>query len=629
MKNLVFNCAISGFVAGIGVCLHSAELKPVNWDASSTSGVSTVSSSQLLELSGADSHSTLVLEKTIKIDLQSERTLSKYRQEYLGVPVWGVSLGVRSQSQGVIDSVSGSVLDELSLDLSEDELDLVKSKSDILDLAFRDELLSAGLFATDEGLLKLKSEAGVQNIKLWIWNQENQPARFVYLVSWFQDKGGEPTRPYRIIDAITGEILDSWEGLAHRDATGPGGNVKTGKYFFGQDYGHLNVNDQCQMIAVSGGQTIVRTVNLNHQTGGGNVHQFTCPENTVKEINGAYSPLNDAHYFGEVVFKMFQDWYQTKPITQTLTLRVHYGNGYENAFWDGLQMTFGDGRNMFHPLVSLDVMAHEVSHGFTEQNSGLVYRNQSGGINEFFSDAAGEAAEYFMTGQNDFLVGATIFKGNGALRYMKNPPQDGRSIGHVSDYASGMDVHYSSGVFNKAFYSLAVTSGWNTRKAFDIFVKANQIYWNQNTNFEDGACGAWKAARDLNYNTTDVTNAFKVVGITPCDDDGGPTDPGGSEIKNGIPIKAIKGAQGSETFFTMTVPAGKQTLNFRISGGSGDADLYVRFGAKPSVSTFNCRPYRWGNEESCTFSNPTGGIWHVMIRGYYSYGDLTLSGTHD
>ena len=66
---------------------------------------------------------------------------------------------------------------------------------------------------------------------------------------------------------------------------------------------------------------------------------------------------------------------------------------------------------------------------------------------------------------------------------------------------------------------------------------------------------------------------------TPCDDDGGPTDPGGSEIKNGIPIKAIKGAQGSETFYTMTVPAGKQTLNFRISGGSGDADLYVRFGA--------------------------------------------------
>ena len=134
----------------------------------------------------------------------------------------------------------------------------------------------------------------------------------------------------------------------------------------------------------------VDTLNMNHATTGGAIHQFTCPENTVKEINGAYSPLNDAHYFGNVVFDMYRNWYNTAPLTFKLKMRVHYSRNYENAFWDGSQMTFGDGATTFYPLVSLDVAAHEVSHGFTEQNSGLVYSGQSGGINEAFSDMAGK-----------------------------------------------------------------------------------------------------------------------------------------------------------------------------------------------------------------------------------------------
>ena len=75
----------------------------------------------------------------------------------------------------------------------------------------------------------------------------------------------------------------------------------------------------------------------------------------------------------------------------SLTMRVHYKKNYENAFWDGRQMTFGDGATRFHPLVCLDVTAHEVSHGFTQQNSNLRYKYQSGGMNEAFSDMSGES----------------------------------------------------------------------------------------------------------------------------------------------------------------------------------------------------------------------------------------------
>ncbi len=77
-----------------------------------------------------------------------------------------------------------------------------------------------------------------------------------------------------------------------------------------------------------------------------------------------------------------------------------------------------------------------------------------------------------------------------------------------------MDVHYSSGVYNKAFYQLATTNGWDTHKAFDVFVRANQMYWGATTNFNQGACGVQQAASDLGYAVTDVSNAFSTVGVS-------------------------------------------------------------------------------------------------------------------
>jgi Zn-dependent metalloprotease len=259
-----------------------------------------------------------------------------------------------------------------------------------------------------------------------------------------------------------------------------------------------------------------KSVNLNHGTSGSTPYSYTCYENTFKEINGAYSPINDAQYFGQVVYDVYNDWYGVPVLPFQLTLKVHYGVEVENAYWTGDSMLFGDGKTIFYPLVALDVVAHEVSHGFTDFNSDLIYSGQSGGINESFSDMAGEAAKYYMRGTNDFMCGYDIFKDpDGALRYLYDPPLDGRSIDHVDDYYTGMDVHYSSGIFNKAFYLIATASAeWNTQKAFDIFVKANQDYWTPSTNFQQGAEGAQDAAADYGYPCEDVRDAFAVVGIT-------------------------------------------------------------------------------------------------------------------
>ena len=348
----------------------------------------------------------------------------------------------------------------------------------------------------------------------------------IYVVNFFDPDATNPRRPYFVYDGVTGDLIDKWEGLTFATATGPGGNQKTGVYNFGQgDFPAMNVRQsggQCHMETSN-----VKTENLNHsQSGSGQPFSFNCSENTHKPINGAFSPLNDAHKFGEFVYEMYDDWFQTSPLKFQLHMRVHYSNSYENAFWNGRQMTFGDGRNRFYPLVSLDVSAHEVAHGFTEQNSGLVYRNESGGMNEAYSDMAGEAAEHFVKDKYgmylghampDFSTGYDIFKAsNGALRYLCNPPQDGRSIGHVRDYRNGMDVHYSSGIFNKAFCLITKSNSgqWDVKKAFEIFTLANQQYWSRNSTFQSGAEGVLTATQDLGYSQAEVISAFGQVGIT-------------------------------------------------------------------------------------------------------------------
>lgn len=103
---------------------------------------------------------------------------------------------------------------------------------------------------------------------------------------------------------------------------------------------------------------------------------------------------------------------------------------------------------------------------------------------------------------------------------------------------------------------------------------------------------------------------------------------GGSELQNGVAVTNLSAATGSELRYTLNVPAGATSLQFQISGGSGDADLYVRFGSAPTTTTFDCRPYLSGNTETCTIAAPQTGTYHVMLRAYSTFSGVTLVGTH-
>ncbi len=479
----------------------------------------------------------------------------RYQQTFRGLPIFGEHVIVSEDAQGELRALFGRKVTGLEKEIQDGAPRLSAAKA--LDIA-----KGAGL-GNRLSIMRTSNE----KTELMIYVDGDGRAHKSYVVSYFADTfdGGSPTRPMVIVDAEDGRILEQWENLQHvLVGTGPGGNLKTGQYEYGTNYGYMDVAQSGTTCTMSNAN--VKTVNLNGGTSGSTAFSYTCPRNTVKSINGAYSPLNDAHYFGGVIYNMYQAYVGRAPLTFQLTMRVHYSVNYENAFWDGSSMTFGDGYSTFYPLVSLDVASHEVSHGFTEQNSGLIYSGQSGGINEAFSDIAGEAAEFYMRGTNDFLVGADIFKSSGALRYMANPPQDGISIGHASNYTPGMDVHYSSGVYNKAFYLLATKPGWNTQRAFQVFARANDLYWTPSTDFNQGACGVQAAAQDYGFSVSDVSSAFAAVGVS-C---GGvvelfrQTDASG-KLTIAVFERYSNTASNHNTNFAVTVPG-----DFVVIGGGGE-----------------------------------------------------------
>ncbi|ACA84853.1 M4 family metallopeptidase [Shewanella woodyi] len=569
--------------------------------------------------SSNDINRVLPLEKGSDFKVAKEVKLGKMgvkqrlQQYFYGIPVFGYSISSDVSSMGIYSDLKGNMLGNIA------------QPESFVNAKLSPQQAIAASIKGKNGLAKSAKRHNEQ-ADLWVYQDDAQQPRLVYITSYVE-YGDKPTRPFTIVDAKTGAVLKRWDGLAHAEVgTGPGGNVKVGQYEYGTDFGYMDVIEDgasCTMDSAN-----VKTVNLNHGTSGSTAFEYDCPRNTVKEINGAYAPLNDAHFFGNVIYNMYSDWYDTAPLTFKLTMRVHYGNNYENAFWDGSAMTFGDGATTFHPLVSLDVSAHEVSHGFTEQNSNLVYANRSGGMNEAFSDMAGEAAEFFMHGTNDWLVGADIFKADGALRYMEDPTLDGRSIGDAADYYDGMDVHFSSGVFNKAFYTLANTDGWNTRTAFQVMVVANQVYWTANSHFWDGACGVKSAAEDLGYSTADVEAAFMAVGVEACVEPEPEPIPEPTVLENGVSIET-SGNAGSKAYYTLAVPGDATELGFVTSGGTGDADLYVRFGEAPTLADYDCRPYANGNEESCPVDTAQEGTYWVMLHGYSAYDGMSLVGSYE
>ena len=389
---------------------------------------------------------------------------------------------------------------------------------------------------------------------------------------------------------------------------------------------------------------------------------FTLPGTLVlSETSGSTSDvtLQKAHDYAGVTYDYFWSQHSRDSYNgagATIRSSVHYGSNYNNAGWTGSQMVYGDGDGTtFGPFSrALDVVAHELGHAVTDTSADLVYQNESGALNEATSDIFGVAAEAWSYGSVSSLtwkVGEDCYTpatSGDALRYMNNPTADGSSKDYYPTRYTGTQdnggVHWNSGIANLAFY-LMVTGGTHPRgvttvnvpalnatamtsisMGAKIWYRALTVYMTSSTNFQGARTATAQAATDLYGATANNTvhKAWDAVGVPGTPGGGGGT----TVLSNGVAVTGQSASTGTWKHFKITVPSGQTQLKVEQSGGTGDADLYVRFGSQPTSSTYTCRPYLNGNTETCTQTNPSAGDWYISIYAYATYSGLSIKATY-
>lgn len=472
-----------------------------------------------------------------------------YQITYKGIPVWGHHL-VFHTKPGVKPLVTGINVKDIEKDVASIEGKL--SPADI----------EQKILASVSGPIKYKITKKI------IYLDPQDIAHLAYHVSFYTSKPESPiSSPNYIVDANNGEILKQWNNAHHEKiGQGMGGNslllpYRSGTFQYGNaianfpSLGKFDVDvfkDNCFVQNDS-----VRVVNLENAPLGYDAFpisvsdetnyslgafSYPCDANSAYvnfadgvtgPVNYAFSPVNDTMFFAQNTIEMYTSRYKVEqPLGKDLPLRAftHLGE-MDNAFAiptiiDGgqllshQQIVIGNG-DVYFTALSQSVIGHELSHNFTDLHSGLIYEGQSGGINEAFSDMAAIALQdYLRTNYpwywdgKDWTIGRESILSGEPLRYMDDPTKDGFSIGDARDYNDNLDVHYSSGVFNKAFYLLAHQPGWSVRKAFQTMVDANQHYWQPTSDFNFAACGVIQATLDRGLDKRTVISVFDEVGVS-------------------------------------------------------------------------------------------------------------------
>jgi Zn-dependent metalloprotease len=341
-------------------------------------------------------------------------------------------------------------------------------------------------------------------------------------------------------------------------------SLKTSAQLRGQRNALTDFNAAAIRVAVGTKDRIVYTANNGSSLPGTVVRRENDPPSTDVAVNEAFDGSG-------ATYDLYYNIYQRNSIDgngMRLDSSVHYQKGYDNAFWDGQQMVYGDGdedlpvdQRIFNRFtISIDVMGHELTHGVTQYTAKLAYSFQSGALNESMSDVFGSLVKQYSlnqtAGQADWIIGAGLLTSNVngvGIRSMKAPgtAYDDPKLGkdpqpaHMKDYVNTVSdnggVHINSGIPNHAFYIIATEIGG---KAWE---KAGQIWYvtlkdklSANSKFQDCANLTYQTAADLfganSLEQQAVKQGWSAVGIDATGTGGGdtpPTSPGcfGSLLK--------------------------------------------------------------------------------------------------
>ncbi|HWO24397.1 MAG TPA: pre-peptidase C-terminal domain-containing protein [Kofleriaceae bacterium] len=395
--------------------------------------------------------------------------------------------------------------------------------------------------------------------------------------------------------------------------------------------------------------------------------------------------VDQAHDSAGHTYDMYKYFWQRDSLDGAglaLISSAHFSTNYCNAFWSGTQMVYGDGNaaQKCSNLTAIDVAAHELTHGVTSSESKLTYAGESGGLNESLSDIWGSGAEAFVDGGKSGSLPATdrvFLIGDATLppfiRSMCDPAADGVSRDMWTPDLGSVDVHYSSGPNNLVFCGLCkgcmkhprgktniMVPAIGMERALRLFYKANVDLLTASASYMTMRNAMITAAQQLGYDkaTQDaVACAYAAIGVGPAPQScsGGVSlppidtalasgDRAADSLKQGAPSGCATGDPVLTSGVGQTVSAGPSTsayrcikdvpagttLTFTLSGGTGDADLYTQFGARPTTASHLCRPYESGNHETCThtITTSTAGDWYVMVRGFTASSNVTLTATY-
>ncbi|XP_067939814.1 elastase-like [Watersipora subatra] len=433
----------------------------------------------------------------------------KFVQFHKDVPLFDVSgtLALASTNKPIKTKNTGFIVTDIEKDLP--ELTPAIDKETAIDI-LQD---AAGCYQNFTSVISRNSRKAVL---CWV----------LQLLCYDKTDSNSVTRPNALIDAMTGQILKRWDSLTKVDIDAVGGKVgkvehHTISVYRDQAYNPEEVcfykNSMVELMdAMSQPSYFMSTFTLR-----GFPCQAAKDAENFDVTRGYVSPMNDAFAHATVAVRMFLKLIGRAPHgrngqSQVVRVKVHPGTCMDQAYWDGECVVLGDGCRYNNPMVSLDIVAHEIAHGFTEFTSTLAHDGESGALNEAFSDMAGETAEFFYHGHNDWRIGDGVRMNGRPLRYMDDPPRDGVSIDNFNKYKKGHTVHQSNGIYNKAFYLLTKTPGWDIYKAFKIYARANMLLWKSHESFQCAACDLLIAADDLNYGVNAVKNSLSAVGINTC-----------------------------------------------------------------------------------------------------------------
>lgn len=337
---------------------------------------------------------------------------------------------------------------------------------------------------------------------------------------------------YIFVDAYSGNIIDEVNLIRDQAVTGSGTAVNGTNRTLNL---YLNNRKYYMQDRTKNMTGYISTYTANNRT----TTTGTLIYKTTSTINDAAAV--SAHSYAEVVYDFYKNMFNRNSLDNSgmsINSVVHYGSRYNNAFWNGYKMVYGDGDgNTFRSLSGdLDVVGHEMTHGVTSYSGNMNYENQPGALNESMSDVLGVLIQTYdkynvkNTGTwrfnaADWLVGDEIYTPStpgDALRSLADPTLYSQPA-HMSNYQNLPNtqqgdyggVHINSGIPNKAAYEIASRIG--CEKTAKIYYRALTVYFNTTTNFSQARAGFIQSANDLyGINSVEaqaIATGFNLVGI--------------------------------------------------------------------------------------------------------------------